>query len=132
MADFKLNTATDGLASVPTVVDDWDFSTGDLVLLTGSAAVAQQLKIRLRMFLGEWFLDTRTGMPYFQSILVKNPNFAAIKSIFREAIVTTPGVSDVGDITLTLDSSRQANVAFQALADDGTVLDFSVPFVIGA
>lgn len=132
MADFKLNTASDGDAIVTTVVDDWDFSTGDLILLEGSDAVAQQLRIRLRMFEGEWFLDTRVGIPYFGAILVKNPNFGAIKAIFRSAIVTTPGIAEADNIVISLNSNRQATVAFQALLDDGTNLDFSVPFVIAA
>jgi hypothetical protein len=95
---------------------------GDLVLVTGRDAIAQHLSIRLRTFLGEWFLDRRVGMPYFEQILVKDPNLAAVKALYRRAILTTPGVTDLKRLELTADAvNRSLTVSFLAETKDGPV-----------
>lgn len=93
---------------------------GDLVLVSGRDAVRQHLAIRLRTFLGECFLDTRVGMPYFQQILVKDPNVSAVRALYRKAIMTTPGVTDLKALEVTVDwSTRTASVAFAVETTDG-------------
>jgi len=84
MKDLKLDT-----------FGELDLSSGDLQFVTGADAVAQHLRIRLRFFLGEWFLDTRVGIPYFSVFFIKQPNLAAIEAIYRRAIQTVPGVDSL-------------------------------------
>ncbi len=95
-------------------------SGGDLTLVRDATAIAQEVTIRLNFLLGEWFLDTEAGMPYFQSILVKSPNLAAIRSIFHDEILNVAGINSV--IDLTLDYNRQArrlDVSWRAASDLG-------------
>jgi hypothetical protein len=56
---------------------------------------AQHVRIRLRMFKGEWFLNKALGIDYIGQVFVKNPNMAAIASIFKNTILGTPGVSSI-------------------------------------
>ena len=58
---------------------DGDMYADDLgLVLTGDApGVLQQTSLRLRFFKGEWFLDDERGMPWWQRILVKNPDVVA-------------------------------------------------------
>jgi len=94
---------------------DLDFSTGDLILLEHPDDIAQHLRIRLRFFLGEWFLDQRIGIPYFEKILIKNPNEAVIRSIYRDVILTTPGVEALRSLELSYDEIlRKLTVEFDA------------------
>ena len=94
---------------------DLDISTGDLQLTTGGEAIAQHLRIRLQFFLGEWFLDSRIGIPFFQSILIKNPATNVVRSIFRAAILSTPGVISLSELTIDFDGpTRTLAVAFTA------------------
>lgn len=111
---------------------DLDISQDDLFFFTGSDAIAQHLKIRLRLFKGEWFLDTRVGIPYYQSILLKNPNLAVVRNIFRRAIVTTPGVESLDRIDLDLDAAtRVLSLAFSAkLEGEDVSRDFSEEFIL--
>lgn len=122
MSDFALDPAT----------GDIDLSTGDLRFVTGADAVEQHLRIRLRIYLGAWFLDTRVGIPYYSQILVKNPNLAAIESVYRRAITDTPGVDSLERIDLTFDTStRRLDLTFSAkLAGEDVARDFSEVFIL--
>lgn len=105
-------------------------ANGDLSLVTGRDAIAQHLSVRLRTFRGEWRLDERVGLPYFQSILVKAPNMAVVRSIYRRAILSTPGVTSLEGLTVSLDYlTRTLSVSFRAQTTDGP-LDFSEEVII--
>ena len=121
MSDFALDT-----------FGELDISSGNIVFVTGADAVAQHLKIRLRLIRGEWFLDTRIGLPYRSQIWVKNPNLAAIQSVLRRAIATTPGVESLERIDLDFDSSaRTLNVTLSAkLEGEDAARDFTEVFIL--
>lgn len=113
------------------IVDDrGSLSDGDLaiennrwVLLTGTDAVRQRIRTRLRTFLGEWFLNLGLGVPYFQEILRKGPSLAAIESTIQDTIEGTPGVARVTDIFLTVDSTaRQLTVTYTAQLTGGDTI----------
>jgi hypothetical protein len=54
---------------------DLSFSNGDLLLCpTDADAIAQTIVIRLKTFLGEWFLDENRGLPYLTQIFGKKLN----------------------------------------------------------
>lgn len=95
---------------------------GDIILIDNAERVAQQIKIRLKSFLAEWFLDTTYGVPYWEDILIKNPSISHIRNIIRSHII---GVDDVKSVVwLTLDWDRQTRtltVAFEADTTYGLV-----------
>ena len=118
MADLKLTS--DG---------DLDLSTRDLQIVRGDDAIVQQLTIRLQFFLGEWFLDESVGIPYWTEVFTKDPNLTAIRSYYRQAITTTPGIKSLTTLDLDFDgAARRLDVSFSAVKDDGTVLDFNREF----
>lgn len=97
MADFKLDTAT----------GDLDLSTGDIEIVRGDAAILQQLDIRFNFFLGEWFLDQRIGIPYFQKILGKGQNLEVIRGIYRQTAVSCPGIASLDSFSLSVDKKTR-------------------------
>lgn len=111
---------------------DLDLSTGDLVLIDGPESIAQHLRIRLRFFLGEWYLDQRVGIPYFQTIFLKGAKYDVIREIFRKAIVNTPGVIEVLNLELEyIDTERLLRVTFDARVVGADVpLSFTEEFII--
>lgn len=110
---------------------DLAIESGDLVILSGVDAIAQHLKIRLRFFLGEWFLNLDEGIPYFERVFVKSPNIPEIRALYRRAILTTPGVATIDDLTVDFDgSSRVLSVTFAGETDTGEPLDFSEDFIL--
>ena len=102
-------------------------------IIRGPEAVAQRVRVRFRWFLGEWFLDTRQGVPYYRDILVKNPDKILISFIFRQVLTTTPGVKSVSRFNASLDAvNRELITDFEATLTDGNILTAQAePFIIG-
>ena len=101
-----------------------------LVLVEGEEAIDQNLRLRLKFFLSEFFLDERQGIPFYREVFVKNPNLRLLRSIFTEAIRTTEGIASVDGMTLAVDSpSRTLTLSFVATMDTGATLEYD-PFIL--
>jgi len=108
---------------------DLDLTGHQVSLITGEAAIEQQVRFRLRFLTGSWYLDEAQGLPYLEDILIKNPDLLLVQSLFREAIESTPQISSVNSINVTLGEARKLSVTFSATMDTGAVLNFE-PFII--
>ena len=116
MADFRMDPVT----------GDLDITDGDAVLITGVDAIAQDLTRRLRTFKGEWFADPEgVGVPYLQKVLGKGNSIAAIRQVFKDQILATPGVLSIDSFDADFDAATRAlTVGFQGTTTDGPI-DFS-------
>lgn len=96
---------------------------GDLVMLTGLEEARQNLSTRFKMFLSEWFLDQREGVPYFRDVFVKNPDLRVIRSVFRQVALSVPGIVALPqfDVVFT-PATRSLAFNFQARLDTGEQL----------
>jgi len=106
-----------------------DLGLSDGPRLTSELAetTAQQLRIALRLFLGEWFLDTRLGVSYYRDVLVKNPNIRIVQVLIRRRILRNANVESVPRMSLDYDpAARTLRVDFEAILVDGTALGLSV------
>lgn len=69
---------------------------GDISLVNGKISLtnntAQAVKIRLKTFRSEYFLDIKRGIPYYQSILGKKTTKQQIDSIFKKEILSVKNV----------------------------------------
>lgn len=110
--------------------------THDLVFINGGCpvtqllvdVVTQRLKIKLYTFLGEWFLDTSTGIPYFQQIFGKVRSKATVDIIFQKVISDDPDVIEILVFESTVDSSlRGYSMNFTVRVSDNTT---SLPITI--
>lgn len=132
MADLKIALTVD--AENP-VIGDLYLENGT-VRLTNSLAesVAQDLKISLSFFQGEWFLDPRQGMPYFQSILGQRTPLPIVSQIFKRAILGRPGVQSITRFELKQLPNRAIQLVFAVVLTDGSILtsDSFGPFIVGA
>jgi len=101
---------------------------GDSRLTSGILeTTAQQLRIALRLFLGEWFLNRRIGVPYYRDVFVKNPKVDLVRVLFRRCILANANVEAVSRLDLDYDpGARTLVVDFEAILVDGTILVDSV------
>lgn len=107
--DIKLNTD-----------HDLDFDGEDLKLTsTESESLAQRLKVKLRTFKEEWFLDVDEGIPYYQSIFGKNRAKETIDIIFKNAILAEPEVVHILSFNSTISPQRIYHLSFTVLSENG-------------
>jgi hypothetical protein len=99
----------------------------DLVLTSdadprGTNNILQDIVQNLSFFLGEWFLDNTKGIPYFQQILIKNPDQSKIDGFMINTILGTPGVLQLLSYSFQANyAQRILNVTFSAMTTSGKV-----------
>lgn len=112
----------------------WDLtidSNGNIAMLTGIAAILQDVASSVRLFLGELWYDTSQGVPYFTQILGKLPPSQLLQSQLVGAAMSVPGVTAVvctfsrfeqrtlsGTLTVTA-GSQTGMVQFGAMPNAG-------------
>ena len=119
MADLKLTTS-----------GDLDLSSNDLEVLDGIEAIRQELQIRYRFFLNEWFLNRAEGVPYIQDVLKKNPSEARVRAVLAEVALDTPGIEAVQNLELDLDTAERrltVKIDIAARVDGALVYE---PFIV--
>ena len=107
MRDLKLNNS------------DIDLSTYGLQLIENEDFITQKLRIALRLFYGEWFLDITQGVTYYEDILVKNPDGARIEAVLKSTILGVIGVNELLSFDMTLSADRTLTVTFSVNTDVG-------------
>jgi hypothetical protein len=112
--DLKLDPATEDL-----VVTD------DVVMVAGPDAVGQLLRVRLKMFAGEWFANLNAYVDYYGEVLGQKFSPERIRAAFRPTIVTTPGVAEVLALIAVFDGpTRGLTLTYRVrTAFDDTVED---------
>jgi len=127
-------TLTETVAN-PIVGDLYLGDDGNEVVHTDLALeVVQRLNVRFLFFKGEWFLNLDSGTPWFQSLLVKGPSDAVIRSVIGQVITGTEGVATLVSLSYSISRARHLSVTFKAKLNDGSVLDSRdfQPFVVAA
>lgn len=94
-------------------------SNGDMVFGNQQAdfyrdqpeAVAQAVWTRLRLWVGEWFIDVTEGTPYQQAALGTNKS-KTIEPAIRARILGTENVTSIESLSMTIDpDNRVASIS---------------------
>lgn len=80
---------------------------GNLAVVDGLEEVRQAVVERLQTALGEWFLDTRLGVPYRQEILERPVDVDIVSAVMDNMILGVEGVDRVSGSTARLDSATR-------------------------
>jgi hypothetical protein len=105
--------------------DDMDITNGELSFVDGAEAVAQDVAMAWRTWLGESVYDVTVGVPYTQVIFVgKNPNLDAVRFILERIALARPGVTGV-ELTPVLDNETRELTATGTLHALDEEIDFS-------
>lgn len=69
-----------------------DIATSGQQFLTDVDEIAQTIKTRLSLFLGEYFRDITDGTPWFEQILGKGSSLEGKEAAIKNRIIRTDGV----------------------------------------
>lgn len=102
---------------------DLAFVAGDLVLVRGTQAIAQEIGIRLKFFLGEWFLDILAGVDYLNQVHTKPPDLPRAANVLAQEIAKTPGVAKVETVSPRFfGAERRMEVEYTVTLESGETL----------
>lgn len=90
---------------------DMVFGRGRDDYLSGEEAVAQSVLTRLRLWRGEWYLDTEEGTPYPAEVLGKDTEASSIAAL-QSRVLDTLGVKRIVEIGASHDPDmRKASIS---------------------
>lgn len=93
-----------------------------IVTVSEGAQTAQAVRTRLLFYQGEWFLDITAGVPYFQDVLIKDPDIASIETLLKLEIINTEGVERLLTFASVFDRvNRSYKVEFSAITIYGKI-----------
>ena len=102
--------------ALDSVTGDLDLTNG-CRLIRGSERIIQELKIRFRTFLGEYFLDTRKGLPWIRWRETKTPDSALreMEALFTAEVQETVDIEGLEPpgVTCTM-VNRRVHIKFKA------------------
>lgn len=111
MADFQ--KAEDG---------DILLQAGDLVLLTGAAAIQQAIEFELSVGLAECPYATNNGTPWIQILFLDSTTDEARKFILREVVLRVDGVIDAAIVDLVVNAqTKEWTASGTALTTEGPI-----------
>lgn len=127
---------------------DYTFGQGSANFLVNSAAcVAQSILTRLKLWEGEWFLDTSAGTPWLQNILGKR-TLPLADLLIQDRVLSTENVTSIENysslltpgtrkLTVTMDVNTKFGIIVALVATVAPTppppppgapsLDFSIP-----
>jgi hypothetical protein len=102
-------------------------SNGQLVLIEGvdsDEEILQRVRIRLKSFKGEWFVNSNYGLPYFDEILgSKNLDLNIVESILRSNIIAVKGIKELLESSIDYDAdNRSILYTFNAATVNNTII----------
>lgn len=113
-----------------TAISEGNPIAGDLLLVNGdfvwtedrTLEILQRMRSRLRFFQGEWFLDLRQGIPYFQTIFQRADD-RTLRAIFSQVLRRTPGVALLDVLQIVRDrEAREVRITFQCRLDTNEIV----------
>ena len=80
---------------------------GDIIL---SNSVRQKIRIKLLWFLGEWRWNKDYGLPYFEELLIKNPDTEAFERYIHDVLVEIEEVTEIFKVEIAVDPETRIGV----------------------
>jgi len=115
-----------------TADNDIDLTGLQLSLVSDNVAIAQEIQIACRFFLGEWKLDRRIGIDFLGRILGKKgvtPD--EVSNEYRRALQSIPGVTQIDSVQTVIDkATRIGTITFRVTTDAGTIVEGQEALVI--
>lgn len=111
-----------------------DYTIGQPWLIDSPQAVAQVISTRLKLWLGEWFLDTTDGTPWMTQVLGERYNRSPDAAIKRR-ILGSPGVLSIISYSSSFSGGSQRTLTITVTVQTQysvTPVTISLPITNGA
>jgi len=96
--------------------------SGNMKVLTGPGAIAQDVASALKLFAGELWYDTTRGLPYYSQVLGKNFNRPLLQGLMDQAALSMPGVVKA-QTTLQPPVNRELHGSVEVIDTTGVTLN---------
>lgn len=94
----------------------------DLSVIKGADRARQNLEIKLKLWQGEWFLDTEFGTPYIDQILGKQITLSGSVAALKKSILEVSDVSGIESFKYNYDrQARSMKVDFSCSTPYGLI-----------
>jgi len=104
------------------ITNDLAISGLDLYVIKGADRVRQQLLIKLKLWSGEWFLDTEFGTPYIDEILGKRVSLNGAVAAIKRSILEVADVESIESFKYQFDRrTRSLKVDFECKTPYGLI-----------
>lgn len=97
-----------------------------LIAISGDDRIAQSIRIALKTFLGEWFLDNTAGFDYRSYLAQKNFRKTEFDSAMKIYITTVDGVTQIVSYSSSFvktGNTQKLQVNFKVQTENSTILD---------
>lgn len=91
--------------------NDWTFGKGKNDYIKNNNEVAQNIKTRLGMFLGDCFFDQAAGIDWFNTLGSKDQ--IPLNLFINAVILNTPNVTGILQLLIRLDVNRNLTVRYR-------------------
>ena len=82
------------------------------------------IRIRLLWFFQEWRFAPQFGVPYFEDVLIKNPNITRIRAHIRREVLSVREVMDVRNLQVEMSAHRRmARITFVVVTREETYME---------
>ena len=103
--------------------DSGDIATSGEQFINDVEEIAQTVRTRLKLFLGEYFRDINDGTPWFQDILGKGQSLDVKDATIKRRVLQTSGVISIFDFNTDYDLKlRTYSVSMGIFIDFGIAL----------
>lgn len=106
---------------------DMAFGRGAANFLSGSASTEQRLRCYLLLILGEYFLDTSRGIPWFQPegsatrpIMGGPRDLSYVETVIKSGVLQVAGIASIQAFSMSFNgSTRRLLISISVTDDDG-------------
>ncbi len=108
--------------ALDTVTHDLLITGLDLSVIKGADRVRQNVLIKLKLWAGEWFLDTEFGTPYIEQVLGKQISLAGAVAALKKSILEVNDVDRITSFKYSFDRvARSLSVDFECATKYGLI-----------
>ena len=118
---YKLNTNTNDM-----IIN----AQGKLERVNGSDEVVQRVRVALRHYFAEYFINVTAGIPWYEEILGATGNSSKISNIIRNQILSVPGVTKIVEFSVNYNSITRAYIVTASITVQSGPDEADLDFVI--